>query len=52
MRFLRERRNCQRVLAMKHFSKVIEDLKLIDLPLSGGSFTWCGGLNTWLALAP
>lgn len=26
-------------------SKVLDDLQLRDLPLSGGSYTWNGGLN-------
>ena len=29
---------------MRRFSKVIEDLKLKDLPLIGGPFTWNGGV--------
>ena len=29
-------------LAMRHFSEVIDELQLRDLPLTGGSFTWCG----------
>ena len=30
---------------MRHFSEVIEELLLRDLPLAGGCFTWCGGPN-------
>nr|CAN78335.1 hypothetical protein VITISV_004143 [Vitis vinifera] len=30
---------------MRRFSEVVEELDLRDLPLQGGSFTWCGGLN-------
>ena len=29
--------------AMKKFSKFIEDLQLIDLPLEGGRYTWSSG---------
>ncbi|RVW24396.1 putative ribonuclease H protein [Vitis vinifera] len=31
--------------SMRRFSEVIEDLKLRDFPLTGGPFTWRGGLN-------
>ncbi|RVW39723.1 LINE-1 reverse transcriptase-like [Vitis vinifera] len=31
--------------AMRRFSEVVEKLELRDLPLQGGVFTWCGGLN-------
>ena len=31
--------------AMEQFSKSIEDLNLIDLPLEGGSYTWSSGLD-------
>ncbi|RVW86319.1 Transposon TX1 uncharacterized 149 kDa protein [Vitis vinifera] len=31
--------------AMRRFSEVVEELELRDLPLQGGVFTWCGGLN-------
>ena len=41
-----ERRNCLNLFStMKHFSEVIDELQLRDLPLTGGSYTWCGGLN-------
>lgn len=41
-----ERRNCLRMsMAMRLFSEVIDELQLRDLPLTGGSFTGCGGLN-------
>ena len=50
VRLPEERRNCQRSLAsMRRFLEIVEDLELIDLPLTGGSFTWCGGLNNRLA---
>ena len=32
-------------LAMENFSKFIEELNLIDLPLEGGSYTWSSGLD-------
>lgn len=33
VRFLGERRNCQRIFgSMRHFSDIIEDLELTDLP--------------------
>ena len=35
-------------LAMRRFSKVVEDSELRDLPLQGGLFTWSGGFNNWL----
>ena len=28
---------------MENFSKFIEELNLIDLPLEGGSYTWSSG---------
>lgn len=31
--------------SMRRFSNVIEDLELRDMPMSGGHFTWSGGLN-------
>ena len=30
---------------MRRFLEVVEELKLRDLPLQGGLFTWSGGLN-------
>ena len=33
---------------MRRFSEVVEELELRDLPLHGGLFTWCGGLNNRL----
>ena len=43
VRLPKERRNCLRMsLAMRRFSEVIDKLQLRDLPLTGGSFTWCG----------
>ena len=46
VRFLSERRGETRLtLAMEKFSKFIEDLNLIDLPLEGGSYTWSSGTN-------
>ena len=41
-----ERRYCLNFSsAMRRFSEVIDELKFRDLPLAGGSYTWCGGLN-------
>ena len=37
--------NSRLTLAMEQFSKSIEDLNLIDLPLEGGSYTWSSGLD-------
>ena len=34
---------------MRRFSEVIEELRLKDLSISGGQFTWCGGLNSQAA---
>lgn len=46
IRFLGQRsRGCGCSLAMRRFSKVIEDLELRDISSEGGSFTWSGGLN-------
>ena len=46
IRFPKERRDCHRLsTSMRRFSKVIEELSLKDLPLTGGLFTWRGGLN-------
>ena len=46
VRFPEKRMSCQRLLAsMRHFSQFIEEMCLKDLPLFGGLFTWCGGLN-------
>ena len=45
-----EIRNCLNLSsAMRRFSEVIDELQLRDLPLVGGSYTWCGGLNNRLA---
>ena len=33
------------IASMRRFSEVIEDLELRDFPLTGGPFTWEGGLN-------
>lgn len=47
VRFLGERRNDFRFMAeMRRFTKVIEELILKDLPLSGSQFTWCRGINS------
>ena len=46
VRFPRERNNSTISSVMRHFSKVIEKLHLRALPLAGGCFTWCGGLNS------
>ena len=37
---------------MRRFAQVLDDLKLVDLPLQGGSFTWSGGLHNqaWAGL--
>ena len=37
---------------MRRFAQIIDDLRLVDLPLQGGSFTWSGGLNnqSWARL--
>ena len=46
IRFLSERSRGGRLSQeMRRFSEVVEELDLRDLPLQGGSFTWCGGLN-------
>ena len=46
VRFPKEGRNSSRLSsAMRRFWEVIEELLLRDLPLDGGCFTWCGGLN-------
>ena len=31
--------------AMRHFTEVIDDLGLRNMPLQGGPFTWSGGRN-------
>ena len=44
VRFLSERLGGSRLTpAMENFSKFIEELSLIDLPLEGGSYTWSSG---------
>ena len=44
VRFPREQsRGLRLTLAMENFSKFIEELNLIDLPLEGGSYTWSSG---------
>ena len=46
VRFPSERSGSLRLtLAMENFSKFIEELNLIDLPLEGGSYTWSSGSN-------
>ena len=46
VRFPCERRRGGRVsLSVRHFSEVIEDLELRDIPLQGGPLTWRGGSN-------
>ena len=46
VRFLAERGGCLRMLVtMRCFSEVIDELGIKDLTLSGGEYTWCGGLN-------
>ena len=32
-------------LPMRRFLEVVEEFELRDLPLQGGLFTWCGGIN-------
>ena len=50
VRFLKERRNAPRLTTeMRRFSEVIRDLGLRDFPLTGGHFTWIGGLNSQAA---
>ncbi|XP_047257605.1 uncharacterized protein LOC124889670 [Capsicum annuum] len=45
-RFPSEKRDCNRnTLAMKEFSDFIEDMELIDLQLTGASYTWFKGDN-------
>ncbi|KAG5544536.1 hypothetical protein RHGRI_017085 [Rhododendron griersonianum] len=42
-KFLYERLGCNAIsLNMRRFSNFISDLELVDLPLSGSSFTWFG----------
>lgn len=42
--FISKKKNNNRLTrAMKDFSKFIEEMDLIDLPLSGGNFTWARG---------
>ena len=46
IRFLCERSRVRRLYrAVRRFSNFIDDLELVDLPLKGGKFTWCGGLR-------
>ena len=46
VRFPKERRNYGRISSnMRSFSNFIQEFSLVDLTLSGGSFTWCGGQN-------
>ena len=50
VRFPKKMRGCMRHSAtMRRFSEVIDELCLKDLPLSGGEYTWCGGLNNSFA---
>ena len=50
VRFPEERRNAPNLIAeMRRFSEVIEELGLRDSPLTGGPFTWIGGLNSQAA---
>ena len=50
VRFPEERRNAPRLTAeMRRFSEVIGYLGLRDFPLTGGPFTWIGGLNSQVA---
>ena len=50
VRFPEERRNASSLTAeMRRFSEVIGELGLRDSPLTGGPFTWIGGLNSQAA---
>ena len=50
VRFPEKRRNAPSLTAeMRRFSKVIGELGLRDSPLTGGLFTWIGGLNSQAA---
>ena len=50
VRFSEKRRNALSLTAeMRRFSKVIGKLGLRDSPLTGGLFTWIGGLNSQVA---
>ena len=45
-RFLSERSTMGRLnSSIRRFSKVIDDLELVDLPMSRGNFTWRGGMS-------
>jgi hypothetical protein len=47
VRYPSERRGCSRVSpSMVEFSNFIESQNLVDLPLMGGSYTWCNGAAT------
>ena len=51
VRFPEERRNAPSLTTnMRRFSEVIGDLRLRDFPLTGGPFTWIGGLNSQVPL--
>ena len=44
VRFLVKRTSGSRLnVQIRRFFEVINELELRDLPLAGGSFTWCGG---------
>lgn len=50
VRFSKEMRGYMSLSAtMRRFSKIIDKLRLKDLPLSDGKYTWCAGLNNTLA---
>ena len=50
VRFPEERRNAPRLTTeMRRFSEVIGEPGLRDFPLTGGPFTWIGGLNSQAA---
>ena len=50
IRFPEERRNALSLTTeMRRFSEVIGELRLRDSPLTGGPFTWIGGLNSQAA---
>lgn len=50
IRFSKEMRDYISLSAtMRRFSEIIDKLRLKNLPLSDGKYTWCGGLNNPLA---
>jgi hypothetical protein len=45
VRYPREGLGCVTSLSMVDFSDFIENLNLVDLPLEGGLYTWCSGMD-------